>query len=661
MPLKSLRFAPGVVRETTNYANGGSERVGWWDCDKVRFRAGLPETIGGWVKASATQIYGLIRSLFTWSLLNGDQLVAIGSERTINLLAKPGLFDITPIAQESAPGAMLEQLRGVTGTSILVMPILTGARFSDVITISNPGPGPGGHPTEAEMEFPWVLIDATPFYPAFDPATQMAVDLAGRGVSPFTSALPFGTASTVIRLYASSPTINASTLVGWGGGEWGLGPWGGNVSGVPSPDTLVRAQPPVVSFDNFGQDLLFCWRNGPLYIWKPEYGYDATGLGENGRGVEISTLVGANAVPVSAYEVMVAEQTRVVMAFGTNSLGPGGTPAAFDPLLVRWSAQENYLDWLPTSTNSAGELHLQSGSIFVTATKTRREILAWTDRSLNSVQFIGGDLVFGIEVMGRGISIAGPNAKIAIDDDVYWMGTDQFYHYSGSVATMPCAVQEYVFGNFNLSNAWKVTCAYEPAFNEVKWFYPSLDSTNITGENDRYVSVNRTDGSWSIGKLARSAWMHRAIQGRSVGGAPDGYLYIHEVGLNDGSTDPATPLAPYITSSPFEVGEGDQFMTIWRMIPDITFRPRPSVPSDPIPQAYFTFEAMEEPGSGVGIAKENRVVRTATATVPVESFTKLAYLRLRSRMARFTVSSRDLNVGWRLGVPRVDSRPDGRR
>jgi hypothetical protein len=655
MAYQQLRYTPGVVRDVTRYGSGGSQSPSWWETDKVRFRFGYPEKIGGWIRTAPQRVYGHVRTLFSWSLLNGDQVVAIGSDKMIGILTIYGIYDITPIRVVHTMA--VNQLHGVTGTTRMVISWPGhGMRPGEVLTIQNPGNAPGtGAPTQAQIQGLRMAMDPVGHAEITVPADQILVDIGPSG-SPnynpgapnFPNATPFGTASTILRVYGSYQTPAIVVPLGWGSGAWGGGNWGQTVA--PAVGVTVNNPWTKVCFDNFGQQLIGCRRMGPICIWDPSYGYDINGYGETGRAVAMSSLPGANGVPDIALEVLVSEQIRIIIAFGVKPIG--GTE--LDPMLFRWCDRENYLEWVPSVTNAAGELRLSGGSRFVTAVQTRHELLAWTDRSLCGIQFIGGDQIFGMDVMARGVTIAGPSAKVVIGDQVFWMGLECFYVYTGQVTVMACPLQEFVFAQLSQTNAWKTTAAYEPAFGEIKFFYCEGNST----EPNRYVLVNLHDQSWAMGYLIRTAWLHSGRDGHSIGAGIDDYLYTHEMGSDDGSATPPAAIPAYATSSPTGMGNGDQFTFVRRMIPDVTFR----FGNAPHPKVTFILEAFNAPGDDIAMSDDSSVVsRSSTSTISVEQHTQMTYPRLRGRTVRLTIRSDDLGVSWRMGAPRIDVRSDGKR
>jgi hypothetical protein len=426
------------------------------------------------------------------------------------------------------------------------------------------------------------------------------------------------------------------TGAGWGAGTWSRGAWDSAANLTTSGQTLR-----IWSHDNFGEDLLINVRDGDLFYW------DKTN-GTSTRAVELASLTGANTTPTIAKKVLVSDRDRHIIAFGCDSeLDPG----VQDPLLIRFSDQASLTEWNATATNTAGDLRLGSGSEIITAVETRQQVLVFTDVSLHAMQFLGPPFTFGINTVSENITIAGPLAAIAVEDNVYWMGAEEFYVYGGAVQRLPCTVRDYVFSNINSDQLEKVTAGTNTAFSEVWWFYPSASST----ENDSYVVYNYQQQIWYYGSLNRTCWLDRGVEDLPVAAASDHVLYYQEQGFDDGSTNPASGISAYIESSQMDLGEGDQFAFLRRMIPDLTFRDS----TNQTPQATMTLKTRNFPGGNY--LQTNAKVVEKTATVPVEQFTEQVHVRLRGRSFAFKIETTDAGTTWRLGSPRVDIQPDGMR
>jgi hypothetical protein len=399
--------------------------------------------------------------------------------------------------------------------------------------------------------------------------------------------------------------------------------------------------------DNFGEDLLFNVRNAGVYYWSPSVATPLTV-----RGVTLASLSTDVQTPTIATQIIVSDNDRHVIAFGANNyLDSSNTlETDQDPLLIKFSDQEDYTVWTPTATNTAGDLRLGSGTRIIRAIETKREILIWTDIALYSMQFIGPPYTFGVTMVASSVTAVGFNCFAAVDDIVMWMGIGKFYIFSGSTQELQCPLKNYIFTDFNINESDKVYASVNSEFNEVTWFYPTADSS----ECDVYVTFNYVERAWTYGSMARTAWLDRGTSAYPIAAAPDGYLYNHEFGMDDGSTSPATPLNAYIESSPFDIGEGDNFVFVRRIIPDVTF-----VNSTNTPTVDMTLKMQNFPGSNYNKTTDAPVTRSAT--VPVEQFTTQAYVRLRGRQATFKIESNTLGTRWSLGSPRIEVQPDGRR
>lgn len=619
MPFLKLQFRPGINREVTAYADEG----GWFDCDKIRFRMGYPESIGGWERVSATQLLGSCRALHAWTALDNTSYIGAGTNLKYYVLRGTNYFDITPIRATTAAGDVTFSATDGSST-ITVTDIAHGALLNDFVTFSG-AVSLGGNVTapilNAEHQVTSV-IDANT-YTITVSVTANASDTGNGGAA-------------VVGAYQINTGLDTSVLgTGWGAGPWNSGGWGS-----PANTAIPGAQLRLWSNDNYGEDLVINVRDGGVFYWD-----ESSGVGA--RAVPLTALVGANRVPTVARTVLVSDRDRHVLAFGCDD---EFTPGTQDPLLIRFSAQENIADWESRTDNTAGSLRISNGSEIIAAVKTKQQALVFTDVSLHAVQYVGAPFTFGLTEISQGISIASQNAAVAVNDAVYWMGRGQFYIYNGTAEEIPCSVKEFVFSNLNISQASKITSGHNPEFAEVWWFYPSAGSSNV----DRYVVYNYGQGIWYYGTLARTAWISRGVFGYPIAAGADGYLYYHEFGTNDGSQNPPVALNCYVESTSFDMGEGDNFMSAWRVLPDITFRG-----SAGSPQVTFTLKTKDFPGGSFIQEQSNNVVRVAT--VPVEQYTTQQYIRLRGRSMAFRVESNQYNTAWRLGAPRVDVRPDGRR
>jgi len=620
MALTKLVFRPGINRETTAYANEG----GWFDCNLVRFRAGKPESIGGWVRYSRFAMLGTSRSLMSWSALDGAILVGSGTNLKYYVLQGGKPFDITPIRATTAPGAVT--FAATNGSSTLVVTdVGHGAVANDFVTFSGAA-SLGGNVTATVLnaEYQITSITDSDTYEITLSVTANASDSGDGGAS-------------VVGAYQINTGLNTALVgTGWGAGVWSRGTWGSGTS-----ITTSFAQLRIWSQDNFGEDLIISVQDGGIYYWDK-----STGL--TTRAVSLSSLPGAQATPTIAKSVIVSERDRHVIAFGCD---PEGNPGVQDPLTIRFSDQENAADWNARATNTAGEFRLGTGSTIVGAIQTKQQIVVFTDSSVHAMQFIGPPFTFGIQEVSSAISIMSPNSMVAVGDLVFWMGKNEFYLYDGAVTQIPCDVKEYVFSGMNTLQQLKICAGHCSSFSEVWWFYPSTNSQ----ENDSYVVYNYEQRVWYYGTMPRTAWIDRSVLSFPVAVSPDGFVYYQESGLNDGSVSPPLPLAPYIESSVVDIGDGDQFMFATRIIPDLTFRNSTSNS----PTATITLKARNFPG-GAYFATDDEAV-TKTASLPVEQFTDQLFLRMRGRSMSLRIESNQANTAWRLGDPRLDVRTDGRR
>lgn len=619
--LTKLQFRPGINRETTAYTNEG----GWVDCDKIRFRAGFPETIGGWARFSNAPMLGTPRSLFAWSSLDGDTFVASGTQFKYYILEGGAPIDITPIRSTTAAG-------GVTftatdgSTDLAVADLSHGAREGDFVTFSG-AVALGGAVTADILNDEFQIASVTD-------ANSYVVTLS---VVATASDTGNGGASVVGAYQLTTGQDSAVFGSGWGAGAWGRGGWGSG-----SSTTVAGEQLRMWSQDNYGEDLIICPRNDGIYLWDRTAGISA-------RAVNITSLSGSSAAPTIAQQVLVSERDRHTIAFGCDSQFDVGVQ---DPMLIRFSSQESLTDWDTTlSTGTAGEVRLSTGSYILGAIQTKQQVLVFTDASLYTMQFIGPPYTFSTQEVSSGVSVISANGMAAVGDVVYWMGKGDFHMYDGAVRAIPCDVKEFVFTDINYAQAAKVFAGGNEAFTEVWWMYPSADSDT----NDRYVVYNYGQGIWYYGTLGRSAWHSNALLDYPIATSTDGYVYYQDYGQDDGSVNPPGPLAAYIESSVVDLGEGDRFMFANRIIPDLTFRNSEAT----TPSATLTIKARNFPGDAFGREDANAV--TKTATLPVEQYTDQLYIRIRGRSMSLRIESEQTGTAWRLGAPRIDLRTDGGR
>ena len=636
MPLQKLQFKAGINKDVTPYSNEG----GWVDGDKIRFRLGYPEKIGGWLKYSANTFQGVCRALHNWIALDGSNFLGVGTHLKYYIEEGGAFNDITPLRDTTAAGDVTFSASNGS-SSITVSDTNHGANINDFVTFSGAATLGGlitADVLNQEYQIDSVTSSGVYVITAKDPTTGNAVTAnssdSGNG------------GSSVVGAYQINAGLNSQVGgTGWGAGTWGSGGWG--LASAITTATEIR----LWSHDNFGEDLIMNARDSNLYYWDKSTGLSA-------RAVEVSTKAGAKSVPTVAKQVLVSDQDRHVIAFGCDAINSSSSAAqgngTQDPLLIRFSSQENAVDWYPTTSNTAGDLILGSGSEFVQAVETKREILVWTDTSLHSMRFIGPPFTFGLQQLASNITIMGPNAAVATEDVVYWMGIDNFYVYSGQTQQLECTVKDHVFADFNLSQTDKVYGGVNSEFSEVIWLYCS-DTNSVAnggdGENDRYVIYNYKDTIWYYGTINRSAWLDRGTRAYPIA-AEGAYLYNHEFEYDDDGS----AMNSYIESAPMDIQDGDNFSLVTKVIPDLTFVGSTSLAS---PQATFTLKSRTEPGAAYSNTSSGTAVRTASS--PVETFTEQLNLRTRGRSFAVRVESAALGTKWKLGSPRVDIRPDGKR
>ena len=636
MPLTKLQFRPGVNRETTSYTNEG----GWFDVDKVRFRFGMPEKIGGWEKFSGFSYLGTARAMHPWVALDNGRFIGIGTSLKYYLNQDGGSFsDITPIRSTTSAGDVTFAASNGSST-ITVTDTAHGAVSGDFVTFSGAA-SLGGNITAAvlnqEYNITEILTGDTYTISARAAGTSIQDITVNGALSPSlvnASGSDSGNGgSSTVGAYQINIGLDTSTFgAGWGIGFWGRGTWN---SAATTP--LVTSTLRVWSHDNFGEDLLINVRNGGIYYWDKTTGSAA-------RAVSLDSLAGATSTPTIAKQVMVSDRDRHIIAFGCDT---EANPGVQDPLAIRFSSQESLTDWASTATNTAGELRLGSGSEIVTAVETRQQILVYTDESLYAMQFLGPPFTFGVNLVSENITTMGPLCAVAVEDNVFWMGQKEFYVYGGTVQRLPCTVRDFVFDDINLNQREKIVASTNTSFSEVWWFYPSASSDT----NDRYVVYNYEQQVWYFGAMARSFWMDRGIFDQPIAAGPNNYLYSQETGFDDDGS----ALTAYIESSQIDIADGDQFSFIRRMIPDLTFRGSTAGS----PSANITVKTRNFPGGNYLQSTSSAI--TKSASVPVEQFTDQVHLRLRGRSFAMRVESTASGVGWRLGSPRLDVRPDGRR
>jgi hypothetical protein len=612
--LKKVQITPGVNRENTRYANEGK----WYESDKVRFRQGTPEKIGGWQRFSADTFLGVCRSLFNWVTLGGQNLIGVGTNLKFYIERGGAYFDITPIRDTASLTNPFDTTNG--SPIVLVTDTAHGGITGDFVTFSG-ATAVGGLTLNGEYQI--TVLTANTYNIT---ASSNASGTATGG----------GTVSAAYQINIGNEI--AVPFSGWSAGAFGLGTWG--FGGT----TIVEMR--LWSQSNFGEDLIFAPRGGGLFYW------DATG-GVTTRAVNVSSLSGASAVPTVVNYVVVSDVNRFVLAFGCNDIGS----SVLDPMLIRWSDQEDAGMWTPSATNQAGSLRLSRGAQIISALQARQEILVWTDTSLYSLQYLGAPDVWGAQILGDNISIAGPNSMVYANSIAYWMGRDKFYRYDGTVVPLPCDVRRYVFNDFNQEQYYQVFAGTNQSFNEVWWFYCSADSNEV----DRYVVYNYVENLWHYGTLRRTAWIDAKLRDYPIAATYSHNLVFQEIGTDCNETGTAFPINAYILSSEFDMDDGDHFVLINRVLPDVTFEGSTA----DSPAITMTLLPLSNSGSGYnsplseGGNSSNAITRTAT--IPIEKFTGQVFTRVRGRQFAMRVESTALGVSWQLGASRLDMKLDGRR
>jgi hypothetical protein len=773
MPLQKLQFRPGVVRDLTRNAGSGN----WFDCDKIRFRNGMPEKIGGWTKLTSSTYDGECRALFNWNALDASDYMAVGTAQRYYIEEGGSLYNITPYrTAEITLGANPLKTGSAASGEITVTHTAHGAVLNDFVTFSGAATVDGVTAAQINLTHQiTTLIDSNSYKIITDGSASSGstsgggssvvvryeintgLDTGAPGVGwgaglygglsigysettlssdintsvatiPLTSASDFETVSTTLSAAFASTDVTAffsdvssfpdqgsflvdseriiygnrdtstntvsdltraadgttkaahssgatvtfvglvligtelitytaksgdsltSAVRGVRGTTAAAGSDGDSVKEAndfiawdgSAATTVAEGQGlRLWSQDNFGEDLLYNVRDGAIYYW------DKT-TGTNARGVNLTSVSGSSGCPTVCRQVMVSNNDRHVLAFGCNDIGSGTQ----DKLLIRWGNQESLTDWTPTTANTAGDLRINNGSEILATHETRQEILVWTDASLHSVRYVGPPFTFGQTVVTGTTTLISARAMATLNDTTMWMGSNNFYAYNGRTQTLPCTVRAYVFDDINFSERQKIFASTNSQFNEVMWFYVSNGSSEI----DKYVVYNTEEQAWYFGSLARTAWVDRTSRDYPIAAnGDDNYLYYHDKGFDDGSTSPVSSITAYIESADFEIGEGDNFQFVRRIIPDLSFIGS----TNDAPVATMTLKPRNFPGEDYGTSGSGSV--TASQVVDVEQFTNQAFIRLRGRAMAFRVESSGSGIHWRLGAPRIEVRPDGRR
>jgi hypothetical protein len=621
MPLQKLIFKPGINKEVTRYA----AENGWYDCDKVRFRSVLPEKIGGWARISGNTFQGVCRSLWAWVTLEGAKLVGLGTHLKFYIELGGIYYDVTPIRATTTNAATFAATNG--STTITVTDNSHGAVIGDFVTFSD-AVSLGGVITATILnaEHQIVLVPTANTY-TFTASVAANASDSGNGGAATDAAYQINVGpETVI------------PLIGFGAGTFGAGVF--NTGSTSSVSLRQWSQ------SNFGEDLIFGPRGGAPYYWDSTN--DVTT-----RGVAFSSLGGASNTPTVQNIIFVSDINRFVFCFGTNALGT----TTQDPLLFRWSDQEDAANWTPSATNQSGSLRLSRGTKIVAVEQSNQAVNIWTDSSLYNLQFLGGQAVFGAELIGDNISIASQNAVAFANGVSYWMGNDKFYKYDGRVQTLNCSLLRYIFNDINVGQLEQVFAGTNKEFNEVWWFYCSGGSTTI----DKYVIYNYEYNIWYYGTLARTAWLDSGMRTLPLAATYRYNLVNHEEGVDAVETNTPEAINAYITSSEIDLQGGDKFGFVWRVLPDMTF----DGSTIDAPNATITLNPLQNSGSGYnsplseGGNSAGTVTRSATA--PIEAYTGQVNIRVRGRQMSMKIESTAVGVQWQLGHPRIDVRADGGR
>ncbi len=622
MPLQKITFRPGINREGTAYDNEG----GWFDCNLVRFRKGRPEKFGGWEKLTSNTYLGTVRALHPWIALEGTKYLGLGSHLKYYIESGGNFNDVTPIRSTTSAGDVTFSATNGDAT-ITVADTAHGAVQNDFVTFSGAS-SLGGNITAAVLNQEYqvaTVVNANSY-------TIEAKDTSGTTVTANSSDSGNG-GSSVVGAYQVNVGLDVYVPgTGWGLNGWGIGAFG-QASALSSTNQLRTW-----THDNFGENLIINQRNGGIFRWLESGGLTT-------RAVELSAISGANLVPTKGLQVLTSEKDRHLIVLGADPISGSSRTGTIDPMLVAFSDQENELDFEPLTTNTAGSLRLSSGSSIIGGVKARQETLIWTDTALYSMQFIGPPFTFGINLINEGTGLIGPKAAITTPSGVYWMSYNNFYSYNGSVQTLPCSVHNYVFNDINLIQSFKIHAFTIKDKSEVGWFYCSSGSNEI----DRYVIYNYVENIWFYGQLVRTAWLDSGIENypRAVANA---YLYQQEKGFNDDGS-PMTNV--FIESSDLDIGDGEQFSFLKRIIPDYKF-----IEDANSGNVNIVLKTRNFPGDSLA----------TNSTNVVSANTQQVYVRSRSRQIALRFESDDdatndgnLSIGWRLGATRIDIKPDGKR
>jgi len=703
MPLQKILLKPGVNRENTRYTNEG----GYYESDKVRFRQGTPEKIGGWQRISASTFLGLCRSLWNWVTLGSLNLLGVGTNLKFYIESGGVYNDITPIrATYTLTNPFTTNTATNTGTTTTVTVTDANGGFinNDFVTYYAGG--------AASVTFNGITITTgTEYQITYVSSTTYTITVTGTA-----SASSAGGGTIYAAYQVNTGPSFAAPLVGWGSSTWGSGTWG---IGTASTDAMR-----IWNQMNWGEDLVYGPRGSPMYYWEAGIGVTSTTItitiaspgvvtcnlnlanntpivlsttgwlptgllpgvtyyvlflssttfnlattasgtpivttGTQGgvhsvtpRGVLLSSLAGSDgSCPLYQNYFTVSDASRFLIVFGTNDYGS----TILDPMLIRWSDQESLTTWVPAITNQAGSVRLSHGSKIVTTLQSRQEIVVFTDQALYSLQYLGPPFVWGTQILGDNLSIAGPNAAVIASGVTYWMGVEKFYKYDGRISTLRCDLLRYIYSDINTAQYDQVFAGTSEGFNEVWWFYCSANSNAI----DKYAVYNYVEDLWHYGTMARTAWLDSGLRNYPIAATYTYNIVNQEFGVDDNETGTTLPIEATITSAQFDIGDGHNFAFVYRLIPDLTFR---GSTGGTTPAVTMYLQGLNNSGSGVTQTGNAGVANTgpAPSVINVDEFTGQIYIRIRGRQMQMKITSNTLGTQWQLGAPRIDIRPDGRR
>ena len=710
MPVKKLTLKAGVNRENTRYTNEN----GWYESDKVRFRQGTPEKIGGWQRISASTFLGLCRSLWNWITLGSLNLLGVGTNLKFYIESGGVYNDITPIRATytlSNPFTTATSTNTGTVTTVTVTDANGGFINNDYVTYYCSG--------AASVTFNGITITTnTQYQITYVSSTTYTITVTG------TASASSSGGGTIYAVYqVNTGPSYAVPLTGWGASTWGSGAWG---IGTATTDALR-----IWNQMNWGQNLVYGPRGSPLYYWNATVGvtpttvtmtiaspcvvtanlnladatpiiFSTTGWLPTGllpgvtyyvkylssttfnlaataggasintsgtqsgvqtitpRGVLLSSLSGADGyTPLFQNAFTVSDASRFLIVFGTNDYGS----TFLDPMLIRLSDQESLTTWYPAATNQAGSVRLSHGSKIVTTLQSRQEILVFTDQAVYSLQYLGPPVVWQTQLLADNVSIAGPNAAAIGSGITYWMGVDKFYKYDGRIQTLRCDLRQFIYSNINPLQYDQVFASTNEGFNEVWWFYCSENSNTI----DRYVTYNYAEDLWCYGTMARTAWLDTGLRNYPIAATYNYNIVNQEYGVDDNETGTTAAINASITSAQFDIDDGNNFAFVWRILPDLTFRGSTDGTS---PSLYMQLLPLQNSGSGYNDPKSvggtsttatQAITATQTYPIDVDTYTGQVNIRVRGRQMSIRIYSDTIGIQWQLGSPRLDIRMDGRR